>query len=382
MENASERLWEDFAASPFVNELRLFVAERVVPKAHEIDELDIYPTDIVREISRKGWSTVCLPICYGGAAANYRAAVTVCEEVAYGSAAVAISLITIFQAQTIINLFGSETLKKRYLPAFREGLIASYALTEAAHGSDIRTLETKAVRDGNVWVLNGEKSFITSGSATEFLVILAETPAGVSAFAVPRDVPGVSSYIGRNSATLGLRNGPHVNIKLENVRLPLDHLIGTDGKGVRQAVTTLDYSRILAAGVSVGVARAAFDASLTYTNQRKAFDQTILQFQGIQWYFAELLAQIDAARLLTYRAADALAAGIDVARYSSEAKLFASSVATEVASKSIQVCGAYGTMVNAPFGRFFRDAKTYEIGGGSSEVLKNTIAKSLLKRLG
>lgn len=304
-----------------------------------------------------------------------------CEEIGYGSAAVAISLITIFQAQTIIRLFGSDSLKARYLPRFADGLIASYALTEASHGSDIRRLDTKARRVNDRWVLNGEKSFITSGSEAEFFVILAQTDVGVSAFAVPRETSGVSSYIGQNSATMGLRNGPHVNIKLENVELPLDHLIGEDGKGVRQAVTTLDYSRTLAAAISIGIARAAYDAAVAFTANRVAFDKKVIEFQGIQWYFADMLARIDAARLLVYRAAEALDAHDDVMRYASAAKLIASEVATEVASRAVQVCGAYGTMVNAPFNRFFRDAKTYEIGGGSSEVLKNTLAKCILDRV-
>lgn len=376
------RLWRPYADAELVRDVRQFVERRVAPAAHDIDARDIYPTQIVRELAALGLNSICLPPQYGGRGAPYSSAVAVCEEVGYGSAAVAISLITIFQAQTIIRLFGSESLKTRYLPRFAEGLIASYALTEASHGSDIRQLDTRARQEGGMWVLDGEKSFITSGSEAEFFVILAQTEAGVSAFAVPRDSVGLSAYVGPNSATMGLRNGPHVNIRLEGVRLPLDHLIGQDGKGVRQAVTALDYSRTLAAGISVGIARAAYDAAVAYTANRVAFDQKVIQFQGIQWYFADALARIDAARLLAYRAAEALDSHEDVMRYASGAKLIASEVATEVASKAIQVCGAYGTMVNAPFSRFFRDAKTYEIGGGSSEVLKNTLAKFLLKHAG
>lgn len=376
------RLWRPYADAELVRDVRQFVERRVAPAAHDIDARDIYPTQIVRELAALGLNSICLPPQYGGRGAPYSSAVAVCEEVGYGSAAVAISLITIFQAQTIIRLFGSESLKTRYLPRFAQGLIASYALTEASHGSDIRQLDTRARQEDGMWVLDGEKSFITSGSEAEFFVILAQTEAGVSAFAVPRDSAGLSAHVGANSATMGLRNGPHVNIRLEAVRLPLDHLIGQDGKGVRQAVTALDYSRTLAAGISVGIARAAYDAAVAYTANRVAFDQKVIQFQGIQWYFADALARIDAARLLTYRAAEALDSHEDVMRYASGAKLIASEVATEVASKAIQVCGAYGTMVNAPFSRFFRDAKTYEIGGGSSEVLKNTLAKFLLKHAG
>lgn len=372
-------IWEPLGDAALVDDVKAFVAEHIIPIAQKLDEEDVYATDLLKEMARRGWNTFTLPEAYGGGGGRYRGAAAICEEVAYGSAGVAISLITIFQAQTMINLFGSQSLKERVLPRFAKGLITSYALTEASHGSDIRTLDTKAVRDGDGWVLNGEKSFITSGSAAEFLVILAETPKGVSVFAVPREAEGVSSYVGENSETMGLRNGPHVNIRLDGVRLPLDHLIGEEGKGVRQAVTTLDYSRTLAAAISIGIARAAFDGALDYALRRKAFDQTILQFQGIQWYFADMLTEIDAARLLVYRAADALDTHDNVMRYGSEAKLIASRVATKVASQAVSIGGAYGTMVNSPFGRYLRDAKTYEIGGGSSEILKNTIGKVLLK---
>ena len=375
-------LWEPIADADLVASVRKFVAERVAPVAQQLDEDDVYATDIVKDMARKGWNTITLPQAYGGRGERYRSAAAICEEIAYGSAGVAISLITIFQAQTMINLFGSDTLKEQVLPRFAQGLITSYALTEASHGSDIRTLDTKAVLDGDEWVLNGEKSFITSGSAAEFLVILAETPKGVSVFAVPRDAKGVDAYKGENSETFGLRNGPHVNITLADVRLPRDYLIGEEGKGIRQAVTTLDYSRTLAAAISIGIARAAFDGARDYAMRRKAFDQHIMQFQGIQWYFADMISEIDAARLLVYRASDALDTHENVMRYASEAKLVASRVATAVASQAVQIGGAYGTMVNSPFGRYLRDAKTYEIGGGSSEILKNTIGKVLLKNGG
>jgi alkylation response protein AidB-like acyl-CoA dehydrogenase len=374
----SESLWQSHADPALVREIRAYAAKNIAPVADELDRRDLYATEIVKNMAAQGFNTISLPKQFGGREEPYSASVAVCEEVGYASAGVAISLITIFQAQTMMNLFGADSLKQRYLPRFAKGLISSYALTEASHGSDIRHLDTKARHEGNGWVLNGEKSFITSGSAAEFFVILAETPHGVSVFAVPRDTPGVSDYEGPDSATFGLRNGPHVNIRLTDVRLPFDHLIGTEGKGLRQAMTTLDYSRTLAAGISLGIARAAFDAALLHVSRRVAFDQKVLEFQGIQWYFADMLTQIDAARLLVYRAAKALDTHENVLRYGSEAKLFASAVATEVASKAVQVCGAYGTRMNAPFGRYFRDAKVYEIGGGSSEILRNTIGKHLL----
>ncbi len=372
-------LWRPIVEADFVGDLRRFAARQIAPVADDIDRRDVYPLEIMKAMATAGYNTVTLESEYGGAGRSYRHAVTVFEEGSVASAAVGISLITIFQAQTMLRLFGSDSLKQRYLPQFARGLISSYALTEAGHGSDIRSLDTKARREGDEWIIDGEKSFITSGSAAEFFIILAETPTGVSVFAVPRDIQGLTSYEGTNSATFGLRNGPHVNIRLDGVRLPLDHLVGIEGKGVRQAVTVLDYSRTLAGAISLGIARAAFEDALARAKGRVAFDQKIVEMQGIQWYFADMLTEIDAARLLVYAAAEALERHDDIARYSSEAKLKACAMATEVAAKAVQICGAYGVTENAPFGRYLRDAKAYEIAGGSAEVLKNTIAKYLLK---
>jgi acyl-CoA dehydrogenase len=372
-------LWLPLADAEYVETVRSFVSERIAPHAEAIDRDDIYPVDIVKELARKGLSTITLPAEYGGGSKDFSHGVALFEEVAYASPSVAICLITIFQAQTIIRLFGQESLKQRYLPRFREGLLSSYALTEANHGSDIRTLDTKAVRRGDEWEITGEKQFITGGVAAEFFIILAETETGVSAFTVPGDSKGLSTYVGERSATFGLRNGPHVNVALDRVRVPADHLIGADGKGVRQAVTTLNYSRTLAAGVSIGIARAAFDGALKHAKGRVAFDQRVAEFQGIQWYFADMLTKIDAARLLVYQAARSLTTGVDTARYGSEAKLMASMLATEVASTAVRICGVHGVSVNSPFGRYLRDAQAYEVGGGSVEILRNTIGKYLLK---
>ena len=372
-------LWPPYVERDYVEDLRSFVRRRIAPSADQIDREDRYPLEIIKEIACQGLTSITLPTAYGGAGKRYGYAAALFEEVSYASAAVGISLITIFQAQTILHLFGSDPLKREYLPRFSQGLLCSYALTEAAHGSDIRSLDTKAVRETDSWVLTGEKSFITSGSAAEFFLILAETPRGVSAFAVPAGTPHLSTYVGTNSATFGLRNGPHVNLALQGVRVPLHYLVGEEGRGVKQAVITLNFSRTLAAAISVGIARAAFDAALKFAAGRKAFNSRVLEFQGIQWYFADMLSEIDAARLLVYRAAEALDRGEETERYGSEAKLVASRTGTRVASLAVQICGAYGTMENAPFGRFLRDAKAYEIAGGSTEILRNTIAKYVMR---
>jgi acyl-CoA dehydrogenase len=377
MTQANVELWPALAVPEFTRAVRQYAGERIAPQADEIDARDIYPRELVKELAARGFSCITLPREYGGGGQEFASAVVLFEEVSVASAAVGVSLLTIFQAQTIINLFGSASLKQRYLPRFAQGMLASYALTETNHGSDIRSLDTKAQRDGDTWVIRGEKHFITSGSAAEFFVILAETPQGVSAFAVPRDTPKLTVYEGSNSATFGLRNGPHMNLLLEDVRVPLDHLIGVEGKGVRQAVTTLDYSRTLAAAICIGIGRAAFDGAYARVAGREAFGQTVLGFQGIQWYLADSLSELDAARLLVFHAARALDTHDAIDRYGSEAKLRASEAASRTAAMAVQVCGAHGAMVNAPFGRYLRDAKTYEIAGGSSEILKNTIGKYL-----
>jgi alkylation response protein AidB-like acyl-CoA dehydrogenase len=374
----STALWTPFVDEAFVADLRTFAATVVEPEAARIDRDDVYPVEIVKTMAARGYNTLTLPREYGGAGLSYLHAATAFDELSVASAATGICLITIYQAQTMIRLFGTDSLKRRYLPEFGKGLISAYALTESNHGSDITRLDTKARREGDEWVIEGEKHFITSGTAAEFYIILAETDVGVSVFAVPGDAEGVSRYEGQNSATFGLRNGPHMNIVLDKVRLPADHLIGTEGKGVRQAVSVLNYSRTLAGAVSLGIARAAFEGALAYARDREAFRQRVLEFQGIQWYFADMLTEIDAARLLIYRAAGALDSGEQVPRWGSEAKYMAASVATRVAAQSAQICGAYGIMENAPFGRYLRDAKAYEVAGGSAEILKNTIAKCLM----
>jgi len=374
-------MWRTLHAPDLEARIWKFVHEHVVPAAEQIDRDDVYPTELIESLAREGFTTTSLPTAYGGQGGTHRDALVVFEAIGYGSAALAISLITIYQSQTIIHDYGTASLKERYLPAYSTGLKAAYALTEAGHGSDINHLDTKATRTDRGWVINGEKAFITSGSAAELFVVLAETDRGVSAFAVPCDLAGISTYVGATATTFGLRNGPHINLVLDNVEVPLDHLIGEEGAGVRQAVGTLAHSRTLAAGISLGIGRAAIDGSLEFASGREAFGQKVLDFQGIQWYFSNLVTQLDAARLLTYQAAQDLDDGIQIARSTSEAKLMASEVATAAASTAVQVCGARGTMESAPFGRYLRDAKAYEIAGGSSEVLKNTIGKSLLRTI-
>jgi alkylation response protein AidB-like acyl-CoA dehydrogenase len=371
-------LWKDLADTELIRAVRQFTTDHVTPMADHLDQHDMYPVDLIKATAGAGWNTLTLAPAYGGAGRPLRDQVAVFEELSVGSAILGISLITIFQSQKIIERFGQESLKQEYLPSYGRGLTAAYALTEDKHGSDITHLDTKAYRTATGWCVNGEKAFITSGSAAELFVILAETSAGLSTFAVPRGNPGIRTYETSHATTFGLRNGPHVNLVADQVELPEDHLIGDEGRGLKQAMVTLASSRVLAAGISLGISRAAFEGALRYARDRQAFGQSVLGFQGIQWYFAELGAELDAVRLLVYQSANDIDAGLNIARSSSAAKLLASRLATKVASIAVQVCGAHGVRDSQPFGRYLRDAKAYEIAGGSSEVLKNTIAKALI----
>jgi len=374
------KLWQDFDDAATLKAYREFTQRHVLPVAAELDRDDVYPVDVVAAAADQGYNSLIVPERYGGQGANFRRVVSFFEEIGTGSASVAISLNSNFQAQNIILRAASESLQRRYLPRFARGLTSAYALTESNHGSDIRSLDTTAVRDGDGWVVTGQKSFITSGAGAELFIILAQTGEGTSVFAVPRETIGVSTYASDRSETFGLRNGPHVELVLKDVRIPEDHLIGDENAGMKTVLRNLNYSRTLNAAISIGIARTAFEESFDYVRSRKAFGQVVFDFQGMQWYFAEMLTDIDAARLLLHKAATALDEGCDVERHSSEAKLFCCAVANRVTSRAIQVCGAYGTMVNSPFNRYWRDAKTFEIGGGSVEILKNTIGRFLKKQ--
>ncbi|MCA9674548.1 MAG: acyl-CoA dehydrogenase family protein [Myxococcales bacterium] len=388
-------LWTPRVDPAFAVEVERIVAAHVAPVAVAIDRDAVYPRDVVRALARAGFTAATFPVELGGGGRRFADLVAIFEAVAAASAATATSLITIFQAGETVHRFGGDALRRRYLPAIADGLLCSFAMTEARHGSDVRHLDTRARRDGDAWVLDGRKAFVTSASAAELFVVLAETPVGVSAFAIPADTPGASIERAPSSSTFGLRNGPHVDLVLDGARVPLDHLVGEEGRGVRVAATTLDHSRVLAAAIGCGLARAAFDGALGFADKRHVSGQYVIELQGIQWYLAELLAEIDGARLLTYEAAghlDAASAAItdaapevrrqalfDIQRWSSSAKLVATRTAVRAALQAIQICGVRGCVESAPFGRYLRDAKTYEIAGGSSEILKNTLGAYLVE---
>ena len=371
------RFWKPQADPAYIEPLLDFIKTHVDPVAGEIDAKDYYPKELLAQFAARGYVRDFLPVEYGGHG-DFRKTVAMFEELGYSSGAFAISVISIFQAQSMMSQFASRELNDEFMPRFAKGMPASYSLTESAHGSDIRSLDTNAHRVGDQWVINGEKCFITSGDGAEFCVVLAQTDIGVSVFAVPYGLPGCEKFVGEHSVSFGGRNGPHVNMKYSNVRIPHRNLIGEEGKGVRQVKATMARSRTCTAAICTGFARAAFDGALERAKGRKAFGQNVADFQGIQWYFSEMFAEIEAARLLTYQAADAVIAGDDIERHTSLAKLIACRAGTSVAMNAMQICGGFGASEQTPFSRYIRDAKTYEIGAGSAEIMKNTVAKYIM----
>ena len=361
---SSPTFWRHHVEPDFADRARRFCADHVIPDADRIDREDVYPVELVSLAAEAGYTGLTLAERYGGGGRSSAHAACMMEELSYGSAALGISLITIFQSQTIIARYGTDSLKEAVLPRIVAGLRCSYALTESAHGSDIRQLDTRATRTAGGW--SDQRRVVVRRLRLGGRAVRRAGPDRRGGQRVRRapDADGISTYESRDAETFGLRNGPRVNLVLDEVTVAADHLIGVEGEGLRQAMFTLANSRTLAGAISLGVARAAFDGAASFAAGREAFGQPVLGFQGIQWYFAEAAARIDAARLLTYQAAADLDAGHDIARSTSEAKLLSCQVATEVAAMAVQVCGARGTMESAPFGRYLRDAKAYEIAGG------------------
>jgi acyl-CoA dehydrogenase len=281
MQAMKRNLFEPLADPGFVSSLQAFVAEHVAPTAAAIDRDDRFPLDEVKALARAGFMSTHLPREFGGSDRPFVDTVAVFEEVSVASAAVGASLITTFLAQTCLRLSGTEAAKARFLPRFHDGLVASFAMTEASHGSDVKHLDTKARPTADGWILDGAKAYVTSSSAAELFVILAEAPGGITSFVVPRDAPGVSVEPATDDVhAFGLRNGPHCTVRLTGAVVPADCMLGEEGHGIRHAATSLDHSRTLAAAISLGIARAAVTGALDWARHRNAGGKLSIEHQA------------------------------------------------------------------------------------------------------
>jgi alkylation response protein AidB-like acyl-CoA dehydrogenase len=360
-----QELARDFAA----NELRSVAAEW--------DEREDFPPGLLTKAARLGLTSYRIPREYGGAEVDAVTAALVAEELSWGCAGLAATIgATMFPVRPLTR-FGTEEQRQRYLPrlASEEGCLAAIAFTEPHAGSDVNAMRSSARRDGDAWVLNGEKCYVTNGGIAELTVVFARTEAGISAFLVERDDPGVVA--GRKEQKLGLRSSYTGSLILDDARIPVDRLLGEDGEGFLVAMDFFEHSRPQIAAGAVGVARAAFEYATGYAREREAFGKPLLAKQGVSFKLADMAMEIEAARLLVWRACAALDGGEDAGLLGSYAKAFAADTAMKATTDAVQVLGGAGIMRDHPVEKWLRDAKVFQIVEGTSEIQRHVIASYL-----
>ncbi len=362
--------------------VREFAEREIMPHAAAWDEEERLPESIFAAMSELDLFGLPFPEEYGGVGADYLSYVLAVEEIGRASGSLGIT----YAAHVSLGAspfwrFGTEEQRRRWLaPCARGEMLAAFALTEPNAGSDAAATETRAVLDGDHWVINGSKCFITNGSRAGVVVITAVTEKGkgtrgISNLVVPAGTPGFR--VGASYKKLGLRASDTVELSFEDCRVPADHILGSAGEGFRQFLQVLDGGRISVAALSVGIAQACLDASLAYARQRVQFGKPIASFQAIQFKLADMATEIELARLATWRAAWLKDQGRPFTREAAMAKLFASEVCVRAALEAVQIHGGYGYMAEYPVERYLRDAKLMTIGEGTSEIQRLVIARQL-----
>ncbi|PSQ56532.1 MAG: acyl-CoA dehydrogenase [Halobacteriales archaeon SW_9_67_25] len=362
-----------------------FVDEKVVPRAPEIDETDEFPRDLLEQMAELGLLGMPIPEEYGGVGLDYHAYAMALEEISRGSGGLGtIVAAHISLACNMIYEFGDESQKDAYLTPLAEGReIGAFALSEPGAGSDVPAMETTAEKEGDSYVVDGNKLWISNGSVADTVVLFAKTDPdaggrGISSFVVrPEEDDGF--VVEGTEHKLGDKGCPTAELRFEEMYLPESRRIGEEGAGLGQALKTLNGGRITIAARGVGIAQAALDQARTYAGDREQFDQPVSEFQAIQHKLADMDTKTRAARLLMHDAADKKMRGERFVKEAAQAKLYASEVSREVANEGIQIHGGYGYVTDFPAERFFRDAKLNEIYEGTSEILRNTIADQMLE---
>jgi alkylation response protein AidB-like acyl-CoA dehydrogenase len=364
--------------------VRQFAADKIAPRAAEIDETAEFPWDVADALVAAELHAVHVPEQYGGVGADAIASAIVIEEIARVCASS--SLIPAVNKLGTMGLLlaGGEEIKAKYLPklARGEGLF-SYCLSEPDAGSDAANMKTRAVRDGDWWVLNGVKRWITNAGISEFYTVMAVTdpdagPRGISAFVVEKTDEGVS--FGAPERKLGIKGSPTAEVYFDNVRIPADRIIGAEGTGFKTALRTLDHTRLTIGAQAVGIAQGAVDYCTGYIQERKQFGRPIAEFQGVSFTLADMAMKTEAARSLIYTAAslsEQLAPNLTF--MSAAAKCFASDTAMEVTTDGVQLLGGYGYTKDYPLERMMRDAKITQIYEGTNQIQRLVMARSLLK---
>ena len=363
--------------------IKNFAEKEIRPRIKESDEKGEWPEGLTRKLGEMGLLGIIIPSEFSGAGYSNVDYVIILEEISRVDPSVGLVVAAHNSlCSNHINLFGNEEQKKNYLTRLASGqTLGAWGLTEPEAGSDAAALKTKAVKDGNQWVLNGTKRFITNGTLAEIHVVVAATDPekgrkGISSFVLEKGMKGFSP--GKKEDKLGIRSADTSELILEDVRVPAENMLGEEGEGYRQAMAILDGGRVSIAGFSLGIAAGALESSLKYAKERVQFDQPIANFQAIQWMLADGFTELEAARLLTYKAAFIEDQGKKVPKESAMAKLFASELAVKSSSMAVQIFGGYGFTKEYPVEKFYRDSKLATIGEGTSEIQRWIIAQKVL----
>jgi alkylation response protein AidB-like acyl-CoA dehydrogenase len=364
--------------------VRQLAEDKIAPRAAEIDETGEYPWDVHEALKKADLLALHVPEEYGGPGADRIAHSIVVEEVARVCASSSLIVAGNKLGTMGLILSGSEELKKAYLPQVAAGEATfSYALSEREAGSDAASMRTRAVRDGDSWVLNGTKCWITGAQVnTHFTVMASTDPSkgakGISAFVVHKDDPGFS--VGTKEKKLGIKGSPTSEIYFESCRIPADRIIGEEGTGFITALKTLDHTRSMIGAQAVGIAQGALDASIAYVKERKQFGRAVAEFQGVQFMLADMAMKVEAARQLVYVAnASAERGDADLTFLSSASKTFASDTAMSVTTDAVQLFGGYGYTRDFPVERMMRDAKITQIYEGTNQIQRMVMARALLQ---
>jgi alkylation response protein AidB-like acyl-CoA dehydrogenase len=364
--------------------VRDFAGKYIQPFSRKWDESQEFPLEVFQRLGELGLMGVLVPEQYGGAGLSYMEYVTAIIELAKVDGSIGLSMAAHNSLCTNhILMFGNEEQKQKYLPKLATGeWIGAWGLTEPNTGSDAGNMRTVAVPDGDYWVLNGSKNFITHGKSGNVAVVIARNGSvqdsrNSIAFVIERGTPGFSA--GRKEDKMGMRASETTELIFQDVRIHKEQMLGKAGDGFVQSLKILDGGRISIAALSLGIAQGAYEAALAYSKERHQFNQPISNFQGIAFKLADMATQIEAAKLLTYQAADLKDRGLEVNKASAMAKYYASEVAVKVANEGVQIFGGYGYTKDFPAEKYYRDAKLCTIGEGTSEIQKIVIARSLLK---
>jgi alkylation response protein AidB-like acyl-CoA dehydrogenase len=364
--------------------LRDLCEREIAPHAADVDERSRYPDEALKALDAAGFSSIHIPEQYGGQGGDAVAACMVIEEVARVCASSSMIPVTNKLGTMGLILRGSEDLKHQVLPSLAaSGAMASYALSERGAGSDAAGMRTRARADGDDWILNGSKCWISNGGRSTWYTVMAVTDPdkhanGISAFMVHRDDEGFT--VGAKERKMGLRGSPTTELYFDDCRIPGDRIIGEPGTGFKTAMATLDHTRPTIGAQAVGIAQGALDAAIAYTKERRQFAQAISDFQAVQFMLADMAMKIEAARLMVYSAAARGERGEpNLSFIASASKCFASDVAMEVTTNAVQLFGGYGYTVDFPVERYMRDAKITQIYEGTNQIQRVVMARALLR---